>query len=418
MAEYILKCIDCDKEYLPGDVDYLCPECEIKREEGRSLKGVLRVIYDYDRVKRDFNEDKLSKKMEEGFVRYFPLLPVHDQSNLPEFIPYRTPLRRAVNLAHEINLSDLWLKDDTVLPSASFKDRASLSVVSMAREYDRKKIVVASTGNAASSLAAVAASVGMESIIIVPESAPKAKLAQIAITGARLIPIMGSYDDAFELSLKASKEFGWYNRNTAYNPFTIEGKKTAALEIWEQLEYSIPDKIIIPVGDGCILAGIEKGFSDLLALGFIDRLPQLIAVQATGSSAIVDAFEKGEGDVTPLENASSIADSIVVNAPRNARWALKSLKITNGMGVLVSDEEILEGMRLLASTTGIFAEPAAAATIAGLIKLEKMKMLEPDDLIVALITGHGLKDIVNAQEAVSIPKAIEPDIDVLKRVLE
>lgn len=393
MSDFIFQCVDCSKEYLPGDVEYTCPSCSKDQKRNASLKGVLRAVYNYDGIKGRFGVDKLKRRKDHGAGRYKEILPFSNTKFFPDFIVGQTPLRRAINLGHEIGLNDLWLKDDTILPTCSFKDRASVMVAARARELGAEKIVAASTGNAASSIAAVCASIGLECMIFAPESAPAAKLAQISVCGSNLVLVKGSYDDAFEQSIEATKKFGWYNRNTAYNPYTIEGKKTAALEIWEQFGYSIPDKVVVPVGDGCILAGIEKGFYDLMALGLADRLPQLIAVQAVGSPSIVRAHEAGFDDIEPMTDAKSIADSIVVNAPRNARWALKALKQTNGIGVLVSDEEIVEAIKITASFSGVFAEPAAAAAIAGIKKLVKEERIIPEERVVALITGHGLKDV-------------------------
>jgi threonine synthase len=258
------------------------------------------------------------------------------------------------------------------------------------------------------------ASVGKKCVIFCPASAPAAKLSQIAVYGARLFPVKGTYDDAFELSLAATKEFGWYSRNTAYNPMTVEGKKSVALEIWEDLKYTVPDKVLIPTGDGVILAGVAKGFEDLMKLGLIEKIPQLIAVQAAGSPAITKAFESGADDVTPYPGASTIADSICVQAPRNGRWALKALRESKGSCVTVTDEEILLAIVLLGSTEGIFAEPAAAATLAGLKKMVAENRVGPDEIVVALITGSGLKDVGSASKAAKIPEPIESNLESVK----
>lgn len=381
------------------------------------LPGLLRCVYDYDLVAKVLNEERLADVESRGFDRWAPLLPLETVESLPQLITYETPLRPADRLGDELGIDELWLKDDTVMPTASFKDRASALVVAVAVERGYKTIATASTGNAATALAGQAAWAELESVIFVPADAPAAKLAQIAVFGGRLLPLKTNYDGAFELSIEACDAFGWYNRNTAYNPYTVEGKKTAALEIWEQLEYEAPDWVIVPTGDGVIAAGIEKGFSDLKAMGLIDRLPRLALVQAEGCQPIVRAFESGADEITPELKPKSIADSIRVGVPRAGRWVMKALKITDGVAIAVSDEEILRAITLLGSTTGVFAEPAAAASIAGLKKLRAEGKIARDDTVVALITGSGLKDVPAAMKAVEIPASIKPDLDVVKATL-
>ena len=414
MAKFIYECIDCGKHYPDNEVTYLCPICSPRHKPMQPLSGVLKILYDYEGLKKSFYVDRLKRRHNNGAWRYHELLPISERGSLPPLMSGKTPLRHAHRLGIALGLNNLHLKDDTSLPTGSFKDRASMLVVARAHEVKQEIIVTASTGNAASSLAGMCASAGKKCIIFCPASAPAAKLTQIAAYGATLLPITGTYDQAFDLSVEVTKTFGWYNRNTAYNPFTVEGKKTAALEIWEDLKYQVPDKIIIPVGDGVILAGIAKGFADLSALGLIESVPQLIAVQAEGSCAIVKAFESGQTDVAPHPHAQSIADSIVVEAPRNGRWALKALHESGGFGVTVTEDEILSGIVMLAETEGVFAEPAAAATISALKKLTSQGRISTDERVVALITGTGLKDIPSASKAAKIPEPIEPTIEAVK----
>ena len=416
MAKFIYECVDCGKQYVDNQVTYLCPVCSKDQKPMRPLFGVLKVLYDYDSVKKTFDADRIKRRRMSGAWRYHELLPIMEKKSIPPLMTGSTPLRPAHRLRIALGLKKLYLKDDTCLPTASFKDRASALAVARAHEEKRDVIVAASTGNAASSVAGMCASVGKKCVIFCPASAPAAKLAQIAVYGAELLPVKGTYDDAFELSLAATREFGWYNRNTAYNPMTIEGKKTVALELWEDLKYSLPDKILIPVGDGVILAGVAKGFEDLKQLGLIEKLPQLICVQAEGSCAITKAFESGADDVAPHPNASTIADSICVQAPRNGRWSLKVLRESGGFCVTVTDEEIVSAISLLGHTEGLFAEPAAAATVAALKKLALKNKISPDETVVALITGSGLKDIGAASRAAKIPDSIDPDIEAVKKI--
>ena len=416
MAKFIYECIDCAKQYCDNEVTYLCPACSANQKPMRPLLGVLKILYDYESVKKGFDPDRVKRRRGAGLWRYHEIFPILEKNSIPPLMTGATPLRPVHRLRLALGVGGLYLKDDTGLPTGSFKDRASALVVARAHEEKRDVIVAASTGNAASSLAGMCASVGQKCVIFCPASAPAAKLTQIAVYGAKLLPVLGTYDDAFELSLEATKTFGWYSRNTAYNPMTVEGKKTAALEIWEDLKYTAPDKILIPTGDGVILAGVAKGFEELLKLGLTQKLPQLIAVQAVGSCAITKAFESGAEDVAPHPHAATIADSICVQAPRNGRWAVKAMRESKGFGITVTDEEIISAIALLGSTEGIFAEPAAAATIAALKKLTKENRISPEETVVALITGSGLKDVAAASKAATIPEPIDPDIEIVKKI--
>ncbi len=417
MSKFIFECIDCKKHYVPGDVEYLCLSCAEKQKEMEPLRGLLRCVYDYEKLSKVFNSKSIKAKGERGPARYLELLPIENPMSVPPLITDLTPLRLAQKIGHDLGLDEVWIKDDTCLPTGSFKDRASSMVVAVAKEKDVDTIATASTGNAAVALAGMTASAEMKSVIFVPESAPKAKLTQIAVYGGKLIPIKGNYDQAFELSVRACEKFGWYNRNTGYNPFTVEGKKTAALEIWEQMFYSVPDWVVVPTGDGVILAGIEKGFSDLKELGLIDHVPKLAVVQAKGCKPIVDAVENNKRTISSELNPKTIADSISVGVPRAGRWVMKALKSCGGTAVSVADDEIVDAIRYLGSTMGIFCEPAAAAAVAGLRKLAHEGVIEDDDRVVVLVTGNGLKDIPAVSKGVEFPEAIEPRVDVVKSMV-
>jgi len=366
--------------------------------------------------------------------RYLPLLPVDPgqagrllQNTVLSTVGW-TPLYPAPRLAAELGLEWLWVKDDSRQPTASFKDRASAIAVVKTRELGYEVVTTASTGNAAAALSGLCAAVEQQNVIFVPRTAPQAKVAQLLAYGSTVLLVDGTYDDAFELCLEAAREFGWYNRNTAYNPYMSEGKKTAAYEICEQLAISnpqspiplqAPDVILIPVGDGCIIGGIHKGLRDLVALGWIDHVPRLIGVQAAGSSPLVDAWERGlEGwDMEPVE-ARSIADSIVAGLPRDRIKALRAVRETGGAFVRVSDEEILDAIPTLAQGCGVFAEPAAAAAYAGLVEAVRQGLVGPGDRVVVLATGSGLKDVSSAMKAVrEQPAVVEPTLKDVRRVL-
>lgn len=403
-----LKCVLCGAEYGADEVLYVCPK--------HGDEGILDVQYDYELVASRLTKQGLARNHDYSIWRYTPLLPVAEATTRPPLQVGWTPLYHAERLGEKLGLRHLYLKDDGRNPTASFKDRASAVGVVKAQELGYEIITCASTGNAASSLAGLAASVGLESIIFVPERAPQAKVAQLLIFGARVIMVEGTYDQAFDLCLEAAREYGWYSRNTAYNPYLSEGKKTASLEICEQLEWQAPDKVFVSVGDGCIMGGLWKGLRDLLALDFIERMPQLIGVQAEGSAPLVKAWEEGTEEIVPLI-PETLADSIAVGLPRDRVKALRAVRETRGQYVAVEDEEILEAMRLLGREAAIFAEPAGAAGFAGLQKLVRQGEIDAEERIAVLVTGNGLKDVDSAIRAVGKPDLIEPTISALRRLM-
>ena len=403
-----LKCVLCGAEYGPDEVRYVCPR--------HGDEGILDVLYDYDRIRARLTRESLAANSEPSIWRYKPLLPVRPESPVPPLTVGWTPLYPARRLRERLGLAGLWVKDDGRNPSASFKDRASAVGLVKAQELDRDLIAAASTGNAAASLACLSASVGMRNVIFVPQSAPQAKIAQLLIFGATVIAVQGSYDQAFDLSLAATREYGWYSRNTAYNPYLSEGKKTAALEICEQLGWQAPDRIFVSVGDGCIIGGLGKGLRDLLALGLIEKLPRLMGVQAEGSSVLYEAWARGSNEIHPLP-PHTLADSIASEVPRDRIKALQAVRDTDGEFMTVKDQEILDAMQLLGQTTGVFGEPAGAAPLAGLLKLLRQEQIDPAERIVVLVTGNGLKDVSSAIKATGGPHVIEPTVEALREAV-
>lgn len=405
-TNFFLKCIDCGREYNPEGLQYLCPTCEAENTEGQPQKGVLKVEY---RFTQPPSFDILK---ENGFI---DLLPIQSRKSLPNLRVGNTPTYCISSINNAQLPFGLYIKDDSQNPTFSFKDRASAVVSAYAKENAITTIVAASTGNAGSSLAGICAAQGQRSIIMVPESAPIAKLTQIIMYGATVVPVKGTYDDAFDLSMLATKEFGWYNRNTAYNPYTIEGKKTAAFEIFDQLGKTIPDRIFVPVGDGVIISGIYKGFEDLLSLGIVQRMPIIVAVQSEGSKNLVSNLNASTFKITP---SRTIADSISVDVPRNFNMAKQFIGKYDGETVVVSDNEIIEASSFLAKSTGVFAEPAAAAAFAGMLKYHKDNKIPDESKNVVLLTGSGLKDLKGVERIVKVPHAIEPSIGELKRIAQ
>jgi threonine synthase len=376
-----------------------CPSC--------GIGGILDVQYDYAAIGRLLTRRVLRQRAEQSHWRYRELLPIRPGSAVPALSVGWSPLTFAPALARHIGVATLHLKDDGRNATGSLKDRASSIGVVKAREKRRPIIACASTGNAASSCAGMAASMGLRSAIFVPERAPEPKVTQLLIFGATVLRVRGSYEDAFQLCQRSCERWGWYNRNSGINPYLVEGKKTAGLEIGEQLGWEPPDWVAVSVGDGCTIAGVWKGFRELRTLGLIERTPRMLGVQAAGAAPITAAFFSGES-LRPIE-PSTVADSIAVGVPRNWKKAVLAVRESGGTMVNVSDEEILDAMRYTGRLAGIFAEPAAATAVAGLRRAVEEGIAGRRASAVALITGNGLKDVQSARAAAGQPYDIAPD---------
>ncbi|MFO7827263.1 MAG: threonine synthase [Bacteroidales bacterium] len=406
--KFIYECIDCGKQYNGFETIYLCPKCSKENNDLNPPKGVLRIVYNFFKhTEKNIPFNDLKK---ENFLQ---ILPIRSNLSLPRLKIGNTPLYEFNELDQKKLPFQLFLKDDSQNPTFSFKDRASAIVSAYAKENKLTTIVTASTGNAGSSLAGICAAQKQKAVIMVPEKAPLAKLTQILMYGATIITVKGTYDDAFELSIKVTKEFGWYNRNTAYNPLTIEGKKTVSFEIFDQLNESIPDRIFVPVGDGVIISGVYKGFEDLLNLQIIDKIPTIVAVQSKGS----DNLNRNLANNTfEIKKSNTIADSISVDIPRNYNMVKHFIQKYHGEYLTVSDQSILEASSILSKNTGIFAEPAAATGFAGLLNYYHNHKLDNNSKNVVLLTGSGLKDLNAVQSMLKIPDSIEPNIENLKKM--
>jgi threonine synthase len=408
------RCSACGAEYGAAEALYLC-----QRDQ-----GCLEVVLDYGRIRRRVSRRALLWG-EPSQWRFLPLLPVQDPGGhgTPLRSVGHTPVYRLPGLARQIGLEHLWLKDESRNPTGSLKDRASALVVARAREIGAKVVATASTGNAGAALAGMAAAVGQPAVVLAPKNAPRAKVAQMLLFGARVVLVEGSYDQAAALSVDASRELGWYCRNTAYNPFTAEGKKTAALEIWGAVrkgQIRLPRSgqlaIFVSVGDGNIIAGLHKGFRDLEALGWLERMPRLFGVQAAGSAAVARAFRAGSEAIEPVR-ARTLADSICVDRPADGLRALRAATATGGAYLSVTDRQILKGMAEL-GRAGVFAEPAAAAPYAGLLQALEEGLIYTGDPVLLLCTGGGLKDVAAAVRAVARAPVIEPDLAAVKRLIQ
>jgi threonine synthase len=400
-----LVCMRCGRRYRAG-LDGPCPRC--------GPEGVLDIEFDAARARRALTRRALAARPLDMW-RYVELLPVPAGGRRPPLHVGWTPVTETPRLAEWAGVRGLRLKDEGRNPTASFKDRAS--VVGVARALARRARVVgcASTGNAASSLAGAAASVGLRSVIFVPATAPEPKVAQLLVFGARVVRVDGSYDETWELCQRACARHGWYNRNAAVNPSLVEGKKTCGLEIGEQVGSDVPDWLAVSVGDGCTIAGTWKGLKDMRALGHIDRLPRLLGVQAEGARPLVDAFRDG-GDVVPGP-ARTLADSIAVGHPRNWRKALRAVRESGGAFVAVPDEAIVEAMRAAGRLAGVFGEPAGVAGLAGLEQAARDGLVGRRETALAVVTGSGLKDVKTAMGAVAAPVTLPPDDAALDEYL-
>ena len=400
--KYVLgaKCTRCGAEYeaLPTITTCKCG-------------GILDIQYNYSAIRDRFSPAGLEQNHDWSMWRYRPFLPVEEDSPAPPLRVGWSPLYKADRLSKVLGLRTLYIKDDGQNPTASLKDRASAMAVVKAREAGADTIACSSTGNAASSLAGNAAAAGLSTYIFVPSRAPKGKVAQLMIFGATVISVDGSYEDTFALSKAAIDRWGWYNRNAAINPYLSEGKKTVSFELMEQLGWQVPDYVALSVGDGCTIAGVWKGLKDLYGTGFIDRLPRLISVQAEGCCPLNRALQTGE-PWSPMEE-NTLADSIAVGVPRNADKALNAVRESGGIAVNVSDEEILEAMRLLGRTQGVFGEPAGVTGTAGVKKALELGLIDPDATVVSIVTGNGLKDVQSGIRAAGEPMLVRPDLDAL-----
>ena len=399
------RCTICGKEFPFGPELMTCPSC--------GEKGILDILYDYDEIRKTLTRDNLGRNTDNSMWRYRDLMPVADDTDVSGFLRIGwTPLYESKSLRDELGIRKLYVKDDGLNPTASLKDRASGVAVAKAIELGYDTIACSSTGNAASSCAGSAARMGLKAVIFVPERAPEGKVAQLMIFGAKVVSVHGDYKATFDLSKAAIAKYGWYNRNAGINPVMTEGKKTVALEIAEQLNFEPTDWVACSVGDGCTIGGVYNGFYDLYQRGLIDRIPKILGVQSTGCCPFVDAANEGRELVPTEEN--TIADSIAVGVPRNPRKALRAVRDSKGAWIAVSDEQILDTMRVLGRHEGVFGEPAGVTATAGVREAVARGIIRPDETVTAISTGSGLKDVRNALKAAGKPKLCEPDLSALE----
>ncbi|MFW5889245.1 MAG: threonine synthase [Bacillota bacterium] len=402
------RCTKCNEKFSVDNELLVCPNC--------LEKGILDIEYDYDKIKKVMDKAYFRNNQDYSIWRYLPLLPVEETYIKNTLQVGWTPLYSSNHLKEKYNCKELLLKDEGLNPTQSLKDRASVIACVKALELNKKVISCSSTGNAASSLAGNAARLGLKTVIFVPKRAPLGKLSQLLAFDSNLIKVNGDYKAAYNLSKAAIEHYGWYNRNAAINPNLIEGKKTVALEIAEQTNFKLTNWVVVSVGDGCTIGGVYKGFYDLFKLNLIDKIPKIIGVQSAGCSPFYDAFHN---DIDLVETEEdTIADSIAVGIPRNPIKGLEAVKKSNGTYIKVSDKKIMEAMLILGKNEGIFAEPAAAASLAGFIQARETNIIKENDTVTVIITGNGLKDTKNILKVVKEPILLDSNLEDLIHYIE
>ena len=416
MHTYI--CSKCSERYRASEIMYLCPVDD----------GVLDIDIDYLNIVRNGWRPERMSPADMSIWRYSMLIPVSKPDFKSGIVGSvgGSPLVYADQLSKGLG-EQVWIKNDSLLPTGSLKDRASAVVVSDAIARGRNVIIAASTGNAGVALAGMAAATGVKAVILAPAGAPAGKIAQIVAYGALLILVDGSYSDAYDLASRASKEMNIYCRNTGYNPFTIEGKKTVAYEICEQLSdhlvdgdhanyWKVPDIVVVPVGDGNMISGVYKGFVDLMAIGITSKIPKIVGVQAEGSAAIANAYNRGD-EVVAEVRSQTIADSISADRPSDGYRAIKAVKGSDGEYFTVAEDEIRKSVLDVASMTGMFVEESSAVVYSGLRQLQNTERVKSGDNVVILITGHGLKTVDGSGVNREMYSCVRPRLDELGDVL-
>jgi len=401
-----LKCSVCGKEY-PLDLYYTCEKCH----------GILMVDYDYDKMKSNLDLMIFSTP-KTNLWHYKDLLPINNEENIVSMNEGMTPVQNLKNLKTKYNLKSIYIKDETRNPTASFKDRPTSVGISKALELGYKIVTIASSGNGAAATAGYAAKAGVKSYVFVPENTPVSKIDQVLTYGAEIIKVKGVYSNSYKLALEASKKFNWANLTSTYlNPYTLEGDKTVAYELFYQMEGEVPDYIFVPIGAGPLLYGIFKGFKELNILGLCNKMPAMVGVQAEKCSPIVSAYKQNKKYVVAWEKADTIASGIadpLIGYDQDGTLTLDAIYKTNGIGVAVNEDELVEAVYELGSQEGIYAEPAAAAAWAGYKKLLRDEKITRNDKVVLMITGHGLKQSITSMFNVYKIPVIEPSLEQLK----
>jgi len=402
--EYKVECIKCGARFSKEDIVYTCRKCD----------GLLDIKYDYSEI----DVERVVEAKGEGVWKYRVLLPFDEDTKPVTINEGNTPLYRCDRLAKSIGITDLWVKHEGLNPSGSFKDRGMTIGVTKAMELGVKGVACASTGNTSASLAIFAAKAGIPCYVLLPKGkVALGKVAQAMMHGAKIFSIRGNFDDALRIVRVICEEEKLYLLNSV-NPYRLEGQKTIAFEVVEKLEWGVPDRVILPVGNAGNISAIFKGFLELKTLGITDSIPKMTGIQAEGAKPVVNAFKEGKAEIIPEDNPETIASAIRIGNPVNAAKALFAIRDSGGVAESVTDEEITEAQLELARLEGIGVEPASAASIAGLKKLVKMGEIDRDERIVCITTGHLLKDPERVIKICEAPKEVEADVDVVRKMLK
>ncbi len=404
---YQLKCINCKSYHDPKEVSYLCNKC----------KDLLDIEYDYENITNIIDYERWHRNV--GSVwKYFELLPINDLSKKISLEEGGTRLHECNRFAEYLGIHQLYVKNEGENPTGSFKDRGMTIGITKAVEIGAKKVICASTGNTSASLAAYATKAGLDCIVLIPSGKiALGKLSQAMIHGAKVIKIEGNFDDALNAVLKLTESNDQLYLLNSINPYRIEGQKTLAFEVWNQLENSSPDIVIVPVGNAANISAIWKGFIELRQLDFASDLPRMIGIQAEGASPIVKAFKEGSSKIIPIKEPNTIATAIRIGSPVSWKKALNSVLESSGSMETVKDKEILEAQKMFAKLEGLFIEPASAASIAGLKKLVESGQIDKNEKIICIATGHGLKDPNIVRKIVDKPIKSSKNFKDISRII-
>ena len=398
-----LQCRECKKEY-PTGFKYICDECF----------GPLDVKYNFPKIEKNTFSNR-----EKNYWRYFELLPIEDKKNIISLDAGMTPLSKAESLGKALGLNNLYIKNDSVNPTFSFKDRPAGVAISKAKEFGLTAVGCASTGNLASATAAHAAKGGFPCHVFAPSNIEMAKIAQALSYGANYVAVDGTYDDANRIAAKIGDSKGIGIVNINMRSHYVEGSKTLAYEVAEQLDWQVPDQLIVPVGSGAMLNAICKGFEELQQVSLLDSVSNMhmIAAQPHGCAPIVDAFKKNTNDVIPVENPDTVAKSLAIGDPGDGRYVLKRLKQYNGFAEECNNKEILDAIILLAKTEGIFTEPAGGVSVSVLQKMVEQGKIDKNDTVVCYVTGNGLKATESIMEVLEKPNVIKANLSEVSAVV-
>ena len=404
MRKIFLQCRECKKEYDPT-FKYICDECF----------GPLDVHYNFPPITKDVFTNR-----EQTYWRYFEMLPIIDKSNIVSINAGMTPLVRAEKLGKKIGLNNLYIKNDSVNPTFSFKDRPAGVAISKAKEFGLSSVGCASTGNLASATAAHAAKADFPCYIFAPSDIEHAKIAQALSYGANYIAVDGTYDDANRIAAQIGDSKGVGIVNINMRSYYVEGSKTLAYEVAEQLDWKVPDQLIVPTGSGAMLNAICKGFEELETVSLIDKVSKMHmnCAQPHGCAPIVNAFKNNSDDVIPVENPDTVAKSLAIGDPGDGRYVLKRLKQYNGIAQESNNKETLDAILLLARTEGIFTEPAGGVSVAVLKKMVEDGKIDKDETTVCYVTGNGLKATESIMEVLSRPQVMQPDLAKISAVVK